>query len=136
MHFSFFVFVVFAIFAILIIVFSLKNKKISFERFALTLIMSCMSFMGYIVNEESKLEEINVLVCKDMGVVTDVVCAVESSNDKFNRRWSKCRVELNTGKRLNLTPEVLALKGDKLQYCSNSVEDFSYRNYYKVVDNK
>lgn len=79
-------------------------------------------------------ERENIVVCTGIGVVVDSICAIEESHDKFHTRWAECRVLLDSGMKLNLTPHNLAMKGDKIVHCTNSLEKFAGRNHYKVMN--
>ena len=58
----------------------------------------------------------NIVLCKDVGKVVKANCAVRLGNK--GHRWNDCRMELSTGKRMDLS--LLVMEGDFLENCKNS----------------
>ena len=86
----------------------------------------------WMIYHEEQEELANVESCKVLGVVQDVVCTAGMTTGKHSYGYSKCRVLLNDGSKHNLDQHLMALKGDEISYCKNSIKRFDYKNHYKV----
>lgn len=116
--------------AIVCFYFSFTEK--STDSFLGGVLFACLAFIPWIIYHENQEELANKETCEVLGVVEDVVCTSGRTAGKHSYGYSKCRVRLNDGSKHNLNDHLMALKGDKITYCSNSIKRFEYKNHYVV----
>lgn len=121
---------VFALLAIACFYFSFTEKEST--PFLGGILLVCFSVIPWILYKENQEELANRKTCQVLGVVEDVVCTSGRTSGKHSYGYSKCRVRLDDNSKHNLDSHLMALKGDKISYCSNSIKRFEYLNHYVV----
>lgn len=121
---------IFAILAVICFYFSFKNQSIDSFLWG---IMFCFGVgIPWIIHHEHQEELTNKETCTVLGVVEDVICTSGRTAGRHSYGYSTCRVRLNDGSKHNLDAHLMALKGDKISYCSNSIKRFEFKNHYVV----
>lgn len=121
---------VFVLIAVLFLMMAYHSKETSPLMWGLLFLM--IAGIPWMVYKENQEELANKETCEELGVVRDVVCTASMTTGKHSYGYSKCRVRLDDNSKHNLDQHLMALKGDKISYCTNSIKRFDYKNHYKV----